>query len=192
MKKIGIYRILNTVNHKQYIGSSIDIESRWNHHRKLLRKGNHHSKYLQHAWNKYGEPAFKFEFLWKTNTEDLLVEEQICFQYLSPAYNVTKLAGSCLGCKHIEETKKANSMRNLGKKLSLKHKRNISLGSMWRRKKVLCRSLDNKSAALYDCISDAVKDGFDRACIAKCIKGERSSHKGFTWHLVEESSLATE
>lgn len=56
----GIYAIVNTINNKQYIGSAINIKSRWVDHKKRLRKGNHHCKHLQFAWNKYGESAFSF------------------------------------------------------------------------------------------------------------------------------------
>lgn len=33
----GVYQIINTVNNKKYIGSSIDIYKRWNDHLKALR-----------------------------------------------------------------------------------------------------------------------------------------------------------
>ncbi len=32
MKKMGIYKIKNKYNNKEYIGSSIDIEKRWKRH----------------------------------------------------------------------------------------------------------------------------------------------------------------
>lgn len=57
---VGIYKIKNKVNHKVYIGESVDIKARWSKHRSDLRKGTHHSKYLQTDWNRYGEKAFKF------------------------------------------------------------------------------------------------------------------------------------
>lgn len=60
---VGIYKIKNKVNHKVYIGESINVKARWSHHRSDLRKGTHHSKYLQADWNKYGEKAFKFSVI---------------------------------------------------------------------------------------------------------------------------------
>lgn len=56
-----IYKIRNVVNGKFYVGSAVDTRTRFRQHRKLLRKGTHHCKHLQAAWNKYGEDAFKFE-----------------------------------------------------------------------------------------------------------------------------------
>lgn len=60
---VGIYKIKNKVNHKVYIGESVDVKARWSHHRSDLRKGIHHSKYLQTDWNRYGEKAFKFSIV---------------------------------------------------------------------------------------------------------------------------------
>lgn len=64
-KKIsGIYKIVNKVNGKYYVGSSYNIntgaDSRWRKHLKMLRIGKHYNKYLQRAWIKYGESNFEF------------------------------------------------------------------------------------------------------------------------------------
>ena len=62
MKNIsGIYKITNNVNGKFYIGSSQNISRRWYDHKRELRIQKHHNKYLQRAWNKYGEENFSFE-----------------------------------------------------------------------------------------------------------------------------------
>lgn len=70
----GVYQILHVASGKRYVGSSLDIAKRWSDHRKRLRRGTHYSRYLQRAWNKYGELAFKFEVL--EETSDLLVREE--------------------------------------------------------------------------------------------------------------------
>jgi len=56
-----IYKIRNLFNGKFYVGSAQDTRTRFRQHRRLLRKGTHHCKHLQNAWNKYGEELFKFE-----------------------------------------------------------------------------------------------------------------------------------
>lgn len=56
----GIYRILNKINGKGYVGSAIDADSRWYFHRDELKKGTHHSDHLQKAVNKYGVENFEF------------------------------------------------------------------------------------------------------------------------------------
>jgi group I intron endonuclease len=56
----GIYKIINIVNNKFYVGSAEDFARRKRVHWWMLRKGNHANKHLQAAWNKYGEAAFTF------------------------------------------------------------------------------------------------------------------------------------
>lgn len=46
-KIIGIYCIENKVNHKKYIGQSIEIHQRWKRHVYDLNKGVHNNKHLQ-------------------------------------------------------------------------------------------------------------------------------------------------
>jgi group I intron endonuclease len=58
-----IYKIRNLLNGKFYVGSAQDTRTRFRQHRRLLRKGTHHCKHLQNAWNKYGEDLFKFEII---------------------------------------------------------------------------------------------------------------------------------
>jgi group I intron endonuclease len=55
-----IYKIINLVNDKFYVGSTTNQKVRFRQHRKLLRGGRHHCKHLQAAWNKYGEVKFAF------------------------------------------------------------------------------------------------------------------------------------
>lgn len=55
-----IYLILNQINGKYYIGSTTNWKKRKRSHFKQLRKGIHHSLYLQRAFNKYGENNFIF------------------------------------------------------------------------------------------------------------------------------------
>lgn len=55
-----IYKIINRVNDKFYVGSTIHKKVRFRQHRKMLRANRHHCKHLQAAWNKYGEDKFDF------------------------------------------------------------------------------------------------------------------------------------
>lgn len=101
----GVYEIRNRVSGKRYIGSSKNIGLRWTCHRKRLRRGNHHSRYLQFAWNKYGEGSFTFQILLRCPVEDCVVEEQRFFDALRPEYNMDPIAGSPLGRVMSAETK---------------------------------------------------------------------------------------
>ena len=77
-KKQGIYQILNLINNKCYVGSSIDILHRFSWHRNMLRKSKHSNKHLEHAWIKYGENNFVFRILEKLDnpTKEYLEERE--------------------------------------------------------------------------------------------------------------------
>ena len=62
--KIGVYRIVNTINGKIYIGSSVVcLYKRAHTHRNYLRADKHCNRYLQNSWNKYGEHNFVFDII---------------------------------------------------------------------------------------------------------------------------------
>ena len=63
MKKTGIYKIVNTLNNKVYVGSAIDIDTRWRRHKKMLIECYHHSKKLQNSYNKHGINNFNYEII---------------------------------------------------------------------------------------------------------------------------------
>ncbi len=56
----GIYKIINVVNNKFYVGSAVDFKRRKTRHFSELRTGKHNNNKLQNAWNKHGEQAFVF------------------------------------------------------------------------------------------------------------------------------------
>lgn len=58
-----IYRIVNFVNSKCYIGQTIDHNRRSYEHFASLKRQDHHSRKLQYAFNKYGRQSFYVEVL---------------------------------------------------------------------------------------------------------------------------------
>ena len=106
----GIYRIINTVNNKCYIGSAKNFSRRWTTHKFSLAKNKHHSIVLQRAWNKYGADVFVFEILLYCELKDLIMYEQRTIDKYNPEYNICELAGSTtgqkpwLGRKHSQES----------------------------------------------------------------------------------------
>lgn len=99
----GIYTITNSLDGKQYVGSAVDLNNRWRKHERTLRAGVHDNQRLQHAWNKHGEAAFKFEVLSQCAIEDLISREQYFIDAINPAYNILRIAGSSLGYRHTPE-----------------------------------------------------------------------------------------
>lgn len=111
MIKSGIYRFVNFINAKMYIGSAVNLQNRKKNHLIMLRNGNHYNKYLQSAWNKYGERNILFEVLEYVDLKENLIEkEQFWIDKFKSynrekGYNLSPTAGSPLGVKHTEETK---------------------------------------------------------------------------------------
>jgi len=74
--KTGIYKILNLVNNKYYIGSAKNLYVRFHGHLSKLHKNIHDNEHLQRSWNKYGEDNFKFYILEETKSEEYRIIEQ--------------------------------------------------------------------------------------------------------------------
>jgi hypothetical protein len=113
--KCGVYKIINKIDNKFYIGSSIDIEQRWYKHKSLLRNNKHPNKHLQNAWNKYGEICFEFQIICLTEKEKLLLIEQ---KFIIQTNCCNNKIGYNISYNTISP--------NLGKKLSLQEKQKIS------------------------------------------------------------------
>ncbi|MDP3987255.1 MAG: NUMOD3 domain-containing DNA-binding protein [Nanoarchaeota archaeon] len=120
---IGIYYIKNILNNKIYIGSSINLETRFREHKNDLRNKNHHSYHLQQAWNKYGEENFQFGIIeeCKEKVKKFIIQrEQYWLDFYksyekNSGYNICKIADSPLGTKRSEEDKRKMSESRKGR-----------------------------------------------------------------------------
>jgi len=110
---VGIYRIALD-DGRCYVGQSVNIEQRWYEHQSDLRRGVHHSPYLQRCWNKFGAEAFTHEVLEVCEVDPsdrelvkstLAEREQWWMDNTESVFNVTPAAGSSLGYRHTEETR---------------------------------------------------------------------------------------
>jgi len=100
----GIYAIVNTLTQDRYIGSSYDMANRFAQHTTLLRRGQHHARRLQEAWNTYGEDAFVFVVLEELSDPDQLAAvEQAYLDAEQPAYNGATSAQNWLTLPPIAE-----------------------------------------------------------------------------------------
>jgi group I intron endonuclease len=120
MTNCGIYIIINLTNGHRYVGSSCNVLLRWQRHQENLRKGNHHSRYLQRAWNLHGENNFKFIFLQECERNVRLEKEQEWMSIFHPEYNMAKQAkggsypGVHMGVKRPDVSLKNKTMRSRG------------------------------------------------------------------------------
>ena len=115
----GIYKITCLSNQNIYIGSSFDICQRIAEHLYNLRKGSHKNKYLQNAFNKYGESSLTFSVIEEIKyTTILIIREQYWIDNLKPNFNSRKIATSNLGIRYSDEHKRMLSESRKGKKNS--------------------------------------------------------------------------
>lgn len=125
--KSGIYKILNKINNKLYVGSAVNINNRWYLHKSRLKNKKHDNQYLQNAWDKYGESNFLFEVIEFCEREVLIEREQKYIDLYKSwdrksGYNIAKIAGNTTGCFHTEETKKLIKENNKSSTKEVKEK----------------------------------------------------------------------
>ena len=105
----GIYQIVNTINEKRYIGSSVNIGQRIAEHKTKLKNNKHFNRYLQNAWFKYGENNFVFNILLSCKKKDLIFYEQRAIDVYKTSngggYNLRPLAQSNRGLVVSEKTR---------------------------------------------------------------------------------------
>jgi len=117
MRIIGIYKIQSIIKPERiYIGSANNMDNRWWVHLNDLRKNKHHSIQLQRHYNKYGEADLVFIIIEPCLPVFLLIREQYYIDTFKPYFNTCKTAGSNLGLKASEETKRKMSESRIGEK----------------------------------------------------------------------------
>lgn len=115
-KKSGVYRWINKVNGKSYVGSSISLKNRFSIYfslssLKLKVKG---SSIIYRALLKYGYSKFSLDILEYCDSSVLIAREQYYIDLLKPEYNILKIANSKIGSKHSEKTRAQMSINNTG------------------------------------------------------------------------------
>lgn len=135
---IGIYKFTNKFDRKVYIGQSVNIEKRYNAHKKCAKNGS--TAYFHRAIRKYKFENFDFEVLIECPRENLNYWEKFYIKYYCSnndnyGYNLSEggemgphLYGELNGMygrNHTEESKNKISENRKGKPLSEEHKQKI-------------------------------------------------------------------
>lgn len=85
----GVYEIRNTTTGESYIGSSEDIEKRWQVHRQELAGNRHDNDLLYESWRQYGQSAFEFRVIYEAHQgEDIRDIELWHIERYGPAFNI--------------------------------------------------------------------------------------------------------
>lgn len=106
--KSGVYMIRHAASGRVYVGSSVDVASRWRQHRRDLCGGRHHSRFLQRAWIKHGSEAFEWLVVEPCGHQLLLERETHWIAHYRSAesahgFNTCRIAGNTLGVRRTHE-----------------------------------------------------------------------------------------
>ena len=157
--KSGVYQIVNTVNGKFYIGSSIDLKKRKNKHFNELKHNKHTNVHLQSSVNKYGIENFHFEILATCPKEYCIKLEQFFINSLNPHYNIYPTAGSPLGMKHKIETIEKMRKAKIGKNI-----------------------INVETMEIFDSIGEASRvNGFNYKTFARKLSGELTNNTPYQY-----------
>jgi hypothetical protein len=168
--KSGIYKIINKVNGKYYVGRSQNIKKRWREHKNKLRNNKHFNEHLQSSWNSYGEQSFEFILV-----EELDNNKQVLIDSDEHRKNISK---GLIGNKNTK-----------GKSLSDEHKKSIALNS----KKGLSNPAFNHT--VYNFVNKYTNEKFTgtlyelmkkvnitiNSSLHRVIKGKRNHYKGWMY-----------
>lgn len=132
MSKIsGIYQIQSRKKPERiYIGSSVNIYSRWSGHLADLRKQKHDNPKLQSHYNKYGKNDLVFSILVCCERHELLEAEQFYLDSKKTYFNIAPKAGNNLGYKMTPEQKEHIRLSKVGRKHDEERRKNQSILSM--------------------------------------------------------------
>jgi len=100
-----IYCWINNLDNKRYVGSSTNLTARLYKYYNLKHLLKNKSV-ISNALCKYGYSKFSLHILEVCDKSKCIEREQYYIDLLNPEYNILKLAGSSLGYKHNEETRK--------------------------------------------------------------------------------------
>lgn len=151
MCKSGIYQITLKEDGRSYIGSALNIESRWKQHRDNSKRLKN-VQVIARAIAKYGVDAFSWTILEECPIDNLLEREQYWLDTIRPftdegrGFNVRKVADSNIGIKRSIESRIKQSITMTGVPKTLEHRKNMS--NNWHK---------NRNDAYYAALSDRIK-----------------------------------
>lgn len=89
--RTGIYTITSPSG-SFYVGSALDVPTRWKSHKSALRHGKHANRLLQAESDRYGTGSLKFEHVLSVlDREFLFLYEQTVIDDREPSLNLCKL-----------------------------------------------------------------------------------------------------
>jgi len=110
-----VYKISSQLDDRIYIGSTINLNKRWNEHKRDLLNKKHQNLHLQRFVNKYGITQLCFEILECIDTDNILLREQFYIDNSSNLFNISLNASApMMGKKHSFEAINKISLKTSG------------------------------------------------------------------------------
>lgn len=146
LESCGIYLIKNKITGDSYIGSSVNVKKRFKEHLGLLRRRKHVNRFLQNAFNKYGEQYFDFILVCNCSENLQFYLEQVYIDSCNPTYNIVKnVEGSPMkGRKHSNKSKELMKGRDCWNKGIPRTEKERILMSIRRKEVAKNTSIDKK------------------------------------------------
>jgi len=186
-----IYKI-SFPNGKMYIGlTCASLRSRKMEHLSRAKKGS--SLPVHNALRKYGESVV-WEVLETVSDYEqgkvLEIKHIANFNAIEKGYNLTKGGDGSFGYKQSDSQKLKSSLAHKGYKMPNSQKESIRqslLGIVHSdARRVLALNIKTDNTMIYRSITLVGKDGFSRSCVSRVCRGERKSHKGYTFKYLED------
>ena len=132
MGEVGlIYAITCTATGRRYVGSTVDYPARRRRHLHQLRRGNHHSKFLQREYSKHGSEAIEFSIVIDgVPIGDLITAEAEMIRSMRPEYNGAQPGPTRRGAKQTAACKAKVAEANKGRRHTAEAKAKIAAASM--------------------------------------------------------------
>jgi len=146
-KRSGIYRWVNNINGKTYVGSSRKLNTRFSaYFRTSFLLHRLRGSLIYKALLKHGHSNFTLEILEYCEPEIVIQREQFYLDNLEPEYNLCKTAGSSFGLKTSLETRA--KMSAIAKNRTYSHKPSF---------KVEVEDLLNNTKTVYKSMREAAR-----------------------------------
>jgi group I intron endonuclease len=198
-KTSGIYKIVNKVNGKYYVGRSKNIQRRFRGHVGLLNRNIHHNNYLQYSWNKHSNNDFEFLIVEEIPKESLMESEQKyldiakgeqdkCYNlsFISDTVEITdetrlKISVSSKGNTYRRGCIIPNYTRELiSKSLKIYHKKIGPSGNpAYNNTKYHFVNKNTKECFVGTPYEMSMKHSLNRTCVLRLKRGFLKQHKGW-------------
>lgn len=178
MDNSGVYKIINLINDKCYVGGSVNLHKRKLKHLLDLKKNRHHNEHLQRSYNKYGRNNFKFEIIetCNSNWNEIEILENKYIKLLNPEYNLIKKAFG-INCAEITRRKLSETHKKIQ---ANKSKELRSSYFKYNYKPVIGYNLITKEIINFENITKASEYiNCHHNAIRSCLNNNNKQRKGF-------------